>query len=413
MKATTTQSSVLACEDSPTDVPSGYKRTEAGVIPMDWEVRMLGRVADLRNGYAFKSRTYVAGGKYRVITIANVQDGRLGLDSFNAINALPRDLQEHQRLRIGDLLVSMTGNVGRACAVDEEDCLLNQRVGKLTPKGIDPSYLYYLAHDRRFLLTMIERAVGGAQGNLGKSDIIEYRCLLPASQNEQRAIAEALSDVDELIEALAKLIAKKRAIKQAAMQQLLKGNTRLPGFTGEWETKWLGDVARIKTGSRNNEDKVGDGEYPFFVRSEVVERINSYSHDCEAILVPGEGRIGSIFHYIHGRFDVHQRVYAITQFQPGISAKFVHFYMSKNFGAWAMQNTVKATVDSLRLPTFQAFEMRMPPTLDEQTAIATALRDMDAEIEVLERRRDKTKQIKQGMMQELLTGRIRLIKGES
>ena len=106
----------------------------------------------------------------------------------------------------------------------------------------------------------------------------------------------------------------------------------------------LGDVANIKTGSSNNEDKVEDGQYPFFVRSEVVERINTYSHDCEAILVPGEGRIGSIFHYICGRFDVHQRVYAITQFKADISAKFVHLYMSKNFGAWAMQNTVKATV---------------------------------------------------------------------
>ena len=93
-----------------------------------------------------------------------------------------------------------------------------------------------------------------------------------------------------------------------------------------------------------------------------MERINSYSHDCEAILIPGEGRIGSIFHYIHGRFDVHQRVYAITQFEPEMSAKFIHFHMSMNFGAWAMQNTVKATVDSLRLPTFQTFEMNLPPT---------------------------------------------------
>jgi type I restriction enzyme S subunit len=225
---------------------------------------------------------------------------------------------------------------------------------------------------------------------------------------EQRAIAGALSDVDALIGALDQLIAKKQDLKQAAMQQLLSGHQRLPGFHGEWQVKRLGDIAHIKTGSRNNEDKVADGQYPFFVRSETVERINSYSHDCEAILIPGEGRIGSIFHYIHGRFDVHQRVYAITQFKPDISARFVHFYMSKNFGAWAMQNTVKATVDSLRLPTFQTFEMQLPPTLAEQTAIAEVLSDMDAELEALEQRRDKTRALKQGMMQELLTGRVRL-----
>ena len=128
---------------------------------------------------------------------------------------------------------------------------------------------------------------------------------------EQRAIAAALSDVDALLAKIDQLIAKKRDLKQAAMQQLLTGETRLPGFSGTWQVKRLDELANIKTGSRNNEDKVEGGDYPFFVRSENVERINSYSHDCEAILVPGEGRIGDIFHYINGRFDVHQRVYAI------------------------------------------------------------------------------------------------------
>jgi len=226
---------------------------------------------------------------------------------------------------------------------------------------------------------------------------------------EQRAIANTLSDVDALLGILDLLIAKKRDLKQAAMQQLLTGQTRLPGFHDEWELKRLGDVAHIKTGSRNNEDKIEDGAYPFFVRSENIERINSYSHDCEAILVPGEGRIGEIFHYMNGRSDVHQRVYAITQFKVGMSAKFIHFYMSMNFGAWAMQNTVKATVDSLRLPTFQTFEMRVPPTKDEQTAIAAVLSDMDAELSALEARRDKTRDLKQAMMQELLTGKTRLV----
>lgn len=171
----------------------------------------------------------------------------------------------------------------------------------------------------------------------------------------------------------------------------------------------MGDVANIKTGSKNNQEKVEGGEYPFFVRSATVERINSYSHDCEAILVPGEGGIGSIFHYINGRFDVHQRVYAITQFQPNVSGKYVYLYMSTHFGEHAMQNSVKATVDSLRLPTFQCFELKLPPTFDEQSAIASVISDMGAEIDALEDRRDKTRAIKQGMMQELLTGRIRLI----
>ncbi len=226
---------------------------------------------------------------------------------------------------------------------------------------------------------------------------------------EQSAIATALGDVDALLAAQEALIAKKRAIKQGAMQELLTGKRRLPGFGGEWKVRPLGEVAHIKTGSRNNEDKVEDGDYPFFVRSEFVERIDGYAYDCEAILVPGEGKIGEIFHYINGRFDVHQRVYAITRFAPEVAGRFVHLYLKMHFGEWAMQNTVKATVDSLRLPTFQNFKLRLPPTTKEQVAIVGVLSDMASEIDALEAQRAKTAQLKQGMMQELLTGRIRLI----
>lgn len=183
--------------------------------------------------------------------------------------------------------------------------------------------------------------------------------------------------------------------------------TEIGVIPDDWEIKSLGDLAHIRTGSRNNEDKVVDGEYPFFVRSEFVERINSFSHDCEAILVPGEGKIGEVFHYVNGRFDVHQRVYAITRLSPDVSGRFVHFYMKANFGAWAMQNTVKATVDSLRLPTFQNFLIGLP-LLQEQSAIATALGDVDALLSAQDALIDKKRSIKQGTMQELLTGKRRL-----
>lgn len=230
---------------------------------------------------------------------------------------------------------------------------------------------------------------------------------------EQHAIAEALSDVDGLLNALEALIAKKRAIKQATMQQLLTGKTRLPGFSGEWETKRLGDIAHIKTGSKNNEDKNENGQYPFFVRSAIVERINTYCYDGEAILVPGEGGIESIFHYINGRFDYHQRVYMINRFSTDVCGKLVYYIMVLQFGSHAMQNTVKATVDSLRLPTFKNFSFSIPKDIAEQHAIASILSDMEAEITALEQRRDKTRAIKQGMMQQLLTGRVRLVKSRA
>ena len=175
----------------------------------------------------------------------------------------------------------------------------------------------------------------------------------------------------------------------------------------EWQILPLAQLAHIKTGKRNNEEKVADGEYPFFVRSEVVERINSYSYEGEAILVPGEGRIGDIFHYVNGRFDVHQRVYAITRFRADCQAQYLHRYMAQRFGAWAMQNTVKATVDSLRLPTFQHFLVPLPPP-PEQRAIAAALSDVDALLGGLDRLIAKKRDLKQAAMQQLLTGQTRL-----
>jgi type I restriction enzyme S subunit len=158
----------------------------------------------------------------------------------------------------------------------------------------------------------------------------------------------------------------------------------------------------------NNQDKVEDGEYPFFVRSQSVERIDTFTHDCEAILVPGEGGIGSIFHYIKGRFALHQRVYGVTDFSDVVFGRFLYFYIRVFFGAHAMENSVKATVDSLRLPTFLDFEIRLPPTKNEQNAIVEVLSDIESEVESLESRLIKARALKQAMAQALLTGRIRL-----
>jgi type I restriction enzyme, S subunit len=318
----------------------------------------------------------------------------------------------HFTLSEGDTLLSTSGTLGRIATVsaDAVGAIPYTGIIRMRPRDnrLLEQFIPYLLEGPIFQTQAELVGVGGVIKHFGPFHLRQMTVRLPPP-DEQRGIAEALSDVDGLLGELDALIAKKRAIKQAAMQQLLTGKTRLPEFSGEWETKRLGDLAHIKTGTRNNEDKAEDGQFPFYVRSENVERINTYSHDCEAILVPGEGHIGSIFHYMSGRFDVHQRVYAITQFTQDMSGRFVHAYMRLHFGAWAMQNTVKATVDSLRLPTFQFFEMRVPPTKNEQTAIATVLSDMDAEIAALEARWDKTSAIKQGMMHDLLTGRVRLV----
>lgn len=315
------------------------------------------------------------------------------------------------RVSHGDVLISIKGTIGRVGVVPLNfNGNISRELARIrVKKGMCPEYVAYQLEAGATQRRIFNSVVGTTRLEFSIATLRKFEIPVPPTEDEQRVIAEALSDVDELLEVLDRMLTKKRDLKQAAMQQLLTGQTRLPGFKGEWEEKRLGGCTHIRTGSRNNEDKTDDGAFPFFVRSETVEQINSFSYDCEAILVPGEGKIGEISHYINGKFDVHQRVYAITKFEKNVSGCFVYYYMSKHFGKWAMHNTVKATVDSLRLPTFQTFLMRVPPTLDEQTAIAEVLSDMDAEIAALERRREKTQDLKQGMMKELLTGKTRLV----
>ena len=118
-------------------------------------------------------------------------------------------------------------------------------------------------------------------------------------------------------------------MKQGAMQQLLTGKKRLPGFEGEWEDVYLGNIADIRTGKRNGDEATPTGKYCFFVRSQDIFRIDDYSYDGEAILIPGEGGIGSIFHYINGKFDYHQRVYKISDFSKNYCCKFVYYYLQQ------------------------------------------------------------------------------------
>ena len=181
-------------------------------------------------------------------------------------------------------------------------------------------------------------------------------------------------------------------------------NSTLPNG---WTRKPLCELAHVKTGSRNNQDKDARGRYPFFVRSSQVERIDSFSYSDEAILIPGEGGIGSIFHYINGPHEVHQRVYRISDFADDIDPRYLYSYIARFFGAHAMQNTVKATVDSLRLPTFLEFVVDLPP-VGEQRAIAAALTDAAAWVESLDALIAKKRDMFAGMCQMLLTGTQRL-----
>lgn len=216
----------------PDGTPKGYKPSELGEIPEDWVVCFLADIANLKNGYAFKSADYCSHGKYCIVTIACVQNGYMNISDSNKLNKLPFDIQSHQILTRGSLLISMTGNVGRVAKVECDDLLLNQRVGLVESKSIDRDFLFYLLRNPTFLADMEEKAVGGAQGNIGKDDILSYSLIKPVCNKEQTAIATILSDMDNELQALTQKLDKARALKQGMMQQLLTGKIRLPLTAG-------------------------------------------------------------------------------------------------------------------------------------------------------------------------------------
>jgi type I restriction enzyme, S subunit len=177
----------------------------------------------------------------------------------------------------------------------------------------------------------------------------------------------------------------------------------------EWNPDYIENFAVISTGSRNTQDRIEDGSYPFFVRSQTVERINSFSFDGEAVLTAGDGvGTGKVFHYIKGRFDVHQRVYRISNFANHVNGYFFYLYFSTHFYHRIMQMTAKSSVDSVRRDMISRMQVALPPTEAEQRAIATALSDVDALLSGLDRLIAKKRDLKQAAMQQLLTGQARL-----
>ncbi len=372
------------------NIPQGYKQTELGLIPEDWEVTTIKQIADITTGNK-NTQDAEDGGKYPFyVRSQNVE--RINSYSYDSEGVVTAG----DGVGTGKIFHYARGKFG-----------LHQRAYLIYNfKDFDSQYFYW--YFSQYFYDRINQMTAKSSVDSVRKEMIEDMCILRAPIAEQRAIAEALSDVDGLIAALDKKIAKKRLIKQGAMQQLLTGKKRLPGFSDEWVEKKLGKISHIKTGSRNGDQAVENGKYPFFVRSQKVYAIDTYSFDGEAILVPGEGGIGNIFHYINGKFDFHQRVYKISDFANEVCGKFIYFYMSRYFGEYALSLTVKATVDSLRLPTFEEFVIHMPSNVKEQEAIATILSDIDKEIADLETQRDKYRLLKSGMMQKLLTGQIRL-----
>jgi type I restriction enzyme S subunit len=257
------------------------------------------------------------------------------------------------------------------------------------------------------LKQLADLMVGSTFKRANVQQIRNFAVPMPPS-HEQQAIASALSDVDELLTELDQLIAKKRNLKQAAMQQLLTGKTRLPGFTGEWEVKKLGDIATISKGTQLHSSETNpDGHFQHFnggiSPSSFTDKFNT---PANTIAISEGGNSCGYVQHVPQPFWCGGHCYAVVP--KGADNRFL-FHALKGQQAAIQGLRVGSGLPNVQKAALSDFQLRLPTENLEQTAIAEVLSDMDAEIEALEQRRDKTRSLKQGMMQELLTGRIRLV----
>lgn len=176
---------------------------------------------------------------------------------------------------------------------------------------------------------------------------------------------------------------------------------RFPEFTNNWSIRNLSELVNIKTGKKNTQDKVSDGQYPFFVRSQQIEKIDTYSFDGEAILTAGDGvGVGKVFHYIKGKFDYHQRVYCLSGFRDFVFGKYIYEVFKNNFGAETAKYSAKNSVDSVRLEMISGMKIPLP-SLSEQQKIADCLSSLDNVISLQAKKIDVLQQDKKGLMQKL------------
>jgi type I restriction enzyme, S subunit len=421
------------------ELKPGYKQTEVGVIPEDWKTSLLPEIAWFQEGPGLRNWQFTSTGM-KVINVTNLENGVLNLDRTDRHISLSEfnRMYQHFAIDANDIVMASSGNsYSKTAIVREQDLplVMNTSVIRFKPLlSYDYDFLWAILNAPLFKNQIDLMITGGAQPNFGPYHLKQIHVPVPPLL-EQRAVATALSDMDALLAGLGRLIAKKRDLKQATMQALLNGRVRLPGFNGRWEVKRLGDhVTFLRNGVNSRADLTLDDPVKYLhygdihactevmldptalpslpsSKAKALDRLRDgdlvfadASEDLigvsKSVEISGASSIELVsgLHTIAARFDKNilaDGFKAYLQFCPEFAGQLRRL---------AAGTKVYATNRS----HIAGIEMRLPSP-QEQTAIAAVLTDMDTEIAALEQRRRKTQDLKQAMMQELLTGRIRLV----
>ena len=421
------------------EIDPGYRRTEVGVIPEDWQVRALKSMGTVIRGASPRpkgDKRYYGGDIPRLMVEDVTRDGKFVTPRVDFLTEQGAELS--RPCKKGTLTIVCSGTVGIPSFLAVDACIHDGFLALVdVDERVSDDYLY---HQLAALRNRFESSAthGGVFTNLTTSILQDFGVPLPPTKDEQRAIAAALNDMDALIAALDHLIAKKRAIKRGAMQQLLTGKTRLPGFSGAWQIRTFAecfDFLPTGSNSRSELSKVGDTGY---IHYGDIHTKWSLVLDCAKDSIPSiqEEKVRNLPTLKNGDLVIADASEDYEGLGASVEIKNVdgreivsglHTLLLRGDrtvvadGYKAYITTIQTVKEALiKIATgisvfgisktnLKSIEIPLPPTTAEQRAIATILSDMDAEIAALARRRDKTIALKQGMMQELLTGRIRLV----
>lgn len=409
-------------------VTQSFKQTTVGAIPQDWRVVPLVQlIRSVEYGSSAKSITE---GRVPVLRMGNLQGGRI--DWADLVYTDDQDEINKYGLRTGDVLFNRTNTidlVGKTSIYqDERPAIFAGYLIRINviQDSLDSRFLNYVLNaefSRKFSMQVLSVAVG--QANINGQKLKSYPIPVPPRKEEQVAIADALSDADALIESLERLLAKKRQIKQGAMQELLTGKRRLPGFSDVWEVRKLGELSVMASGGTPPTSFAAcyGGEIPWVSISDMTKGGKIIDTTDRALTALGFSMsaakifpMGTVLYAMYaslGECGIAGTDLSTSQAILGIRTgkaldpEFLYYWLTMQ------KSAVKAlgqlgTQANLNKGMVEAFRLQVP-SVPEQKAISSLLSDMDNELAALETKLTKARQIKQGMMQELLTGRIRLV----
>ena len=394
-------------------IPQGYKQTELGIIPEDWNIRRIcDGLANVKSGKRLPSGYYVTENRtsHPYIRVIDMYDGGVDVSNIMYVPEGAYPAIENYRIFKEDIFISVAGSLGIVGKIPKklDGANLTENANRLTNIACDRDYLLYFLRSPYIQNIISSEQTIGAQPKLALTRIRKFEIILPDTKVEQQTIAKALSNVDALIAALDKKIAKKRLIKQGAMQQLLTGKKRLAGFPTPWQEKRIKDIAELYQSKTIAQDQFTTHGYNVYGANGIIGKYHQYNHKTDQVLITCRGSSCGTVNYSIGFCWITGNSMVINMDnQNEINKRFVYYLLYSQDLSDLITGTGQPQI--IRQSLLE-YIIRIPISLKEQQAIVTILSDMDKEIADLEARRDKYKLIKSGMMQKLLTGQIRLTK---